>query len=586
MNKMILEILPNVIFRRIKKIMPSSIRMYFFWSLRHDFYLPPQAFGCNKKNYAKQKKYTFSKSIKFSILVPIYNTPKKFLMEMIGSVLFQTYENWELCLADGSDSEHKYVEQICTEISSKDNRIKYKKLEKNNGISENTNACISMASGDYISLFDHDDLLHPCALFETMRAICEKNADFVYTDELIFRSPKLHNIKSTNFKPDFAPDYFHSTNYLCHFSSFKKSLLNYAGNFDAKTDGSQDFDLFLRLSEHTNKIIHIPKCLYFWRASSSSTANGIQSKTYAINAGKVALENHFKRSHIEAAVTVYNDVLYKIDYSIINNPLVSIILINDKESDLEACISSIKNSTTYGNYELIIINTMDSIPINSYPAKTNKITQITLKEKNNYSEIYNLGYKKSTGEYIVFLKGNIQILSQNWIEEMLMYAQFKDVGAVGSKIYNMDRKLENTGTILGIKHFYGYAHNNLNNYGFRLSTVQNCSAIKADCMMLSREIFSELNLFDTDYHFSMFDIDLCLRLKKQNYRIIWTPHAELLYTNTSNSKINKHDKKVFIKKWKTEIDKPDPFYNQNLTNKMGKFCISGNIFTDAECPVI
>lgn len=586
MDKITLQILLNAIFRRIKKIMPSSIKMYFFWSLRHDFYLPPQAFGCKKKSYYLQKKYSFPKSIKFSILVPLYNTPKQFLMEMIGSVLFQTYENWELCLADGSDSEHKYVEQICKEISSKDNRIKYKKLENNNGISENTNACIDMSTGDYISLFDHDDLLHPCALFETMRAICEKNADFVYTDELIFNNSKLHNIKSTNFKPDFSPDYFHSTNYLCHFSSFKKSLLKYAGYLNEKTDGSQDFDLFLRLSEHTNKIVHIPKCLYFWRASSSSTANGIQSKTYAINAGKIALENHFKRSFIDATVSVYNNVLYKIDYSITNNPLVSIILINDEEADLGTCISSIKNTTSYGNYEIIVINTINSIPLNSYSIKTDKITQITLKEKYNYSEIYNLGYKKSKGEYIIFLKSNIKILSQNWIEEMLMYAQFKDVGAVGAKINNIDKKLKNTGIILGIKHFYGYAHNNLNDYGFRLSTVQNYSAIKADCMMISKETFSKSNLFDSGYHFSMFDIDLCLRLKKENYRIVWTPHTELVYTNTSNRKINKDDKKLFIKKWKTEIDKPDPYYNQNLTNKMEKFYISSNIFTNAECPLI
>ena len=252
---------------------------------------------------------------------------------------------------------------------------------------------------------------------------------------------------------------------------------------------------------------------------------------------------------------------------------------------METCISSINNTTSYENYEIIAINTMDSIPISSNSIKTNKITQITLKEKYNYSEIYNLGYKQSNGEYIVFLKSNTRIISQNWIEEMLMYAQQQDVGAVGAKIYNKAGKLENSGIILGIKHFYGYAYNNLNAYGFRLSTVQNYSAIKADCMMISRENFSKSNLFDNDYQLSMFDIDLCLRLKKKNYRIVWTPHAELVYTNTSNVKINKHDKKVFIEKWQTEINKSDPYYNQNLTNKMEKFCISGNIFTDAEYPL-
>ena len=220
----------RAIIKRIKKVtkiytiiqcLPTVYR-YLVWCTRKGFILPPAAFGCSRRKYIKQKEYTFPRKIKFSILVPLYNTPENFLKEMIGSVLFQTYENWELCLADGSDTQHSYVETICKQIAEKENRIKYKKLEHNGGISENTNACLEMVTGDYISLFDHDDLLHPSALFETMRAICEKDAEFVYTDEAIFQSPNLQKIQNTHFKPDFAPDYFFMGNYLCHFSSFKK----------------------------------------------------------------------------------------------------------------------------------------------------------------------------------------------------------------------------------------------------------------------------------------------------------------------------------------------------------------------------
>ena len=196
------------------------------WALRSGFTLSPAAFGCVKTTYRYQKRQQFASAPLFSILVPLYNTPEGFLKEMIASVLFQSYDNWELCLADGSDAAHSYVQTICMDIAAKDRRIRYKKLEKNGGISENTNACLEMATGDYISLFDHDDLLHPSALYETAKAICEKGADFVYTDEATFESPYLHKIIHTNFKPDFAPDYFHTNNYICHFSSPSISCLS------------------------------------------------------------------------------------------------------------------------------------------------------------------------------------------------------------------------------------------------------------------------------------------------------------------------------------------------------------------------
>lgn len=234
-KKIARKILPKKVKKALKILMNSGFRGLFkaikqhnekkkldgksrAWKKRHGFYINPFAFGVTDSAYRMQKNYDFPKKIKFSIIVPLYNTPKDFLQEMIGSVLFQTYENWELCLADGSNAEHKYVQKVCTKIAHKDKRIKYKKLSKNGGISENTNECTKMAIGDFISLLDHDDLLHPSALFETMKAICEKNADFVYTDEAVFKSPNLHEITWTDFKPDFAPDYFYSINYICHFT--------------------------------------------------------------------------------------------------------------------------------------------------------------------------------------------------------------------------------------------------------------------------------------------------------------------------------------------------------------------------------
>ena len=266
------------------------------WKNRHDFFISPKAFGLSEKFIRKSAKIEFPKNMTFSILVPLFNTPENFLKEMIASVLNQTYGKWELCLADGSDAEHGYVGKICEKIAKKDGRIKYRKLEKNGGISENTNECVKMATGDYISLFDHDDILHPCALSETIRAIRETGADFVYTDEAVFRSPDIHNISSATLKPDFVQEVFETCNYVCHFTSIKRSLFERVGFFRKEFDGAQDFDFFLRATEMAEKIEHIRKVLYFWRDSPASTAANAASKSYTSDAGRNALEAHFTRT--------------------------------------------------------------------------------------------------------------------------------------------------------------------------------------------------------------------------------------------------------------------------------------------------
>lgn len=520
----------SAIFKRIKKIKCTNIKRGYIWKKRNNFFLPIEAFGCTQENYSFQKSYKFHKQIKFSILVPLYNTPEQFLKEMIASVLFQTYENWELCLADGSDKEHSYIENICKKLINKDKRIKYLKLECNNGISENTNACIKMATGNYISLFDHDDLLHPYALFETMKAICEKNADFIYTDEAIFQSPHLHKIKSSCSKPDFAPDFFHSTNYLCHFSSFKKSLLDKTGLFNSKTDGAQDFDLFLRFSEHTNNIVHVPKCLYYWRASSSSTASGIQTKSYAIEAGKLALENHFKRGNIPVTVSVYNQVLYKISYLTQETPLVSIIILNENTKQLVRCIESIKSISSFSNYEIIIINTTHK----SYISKEEVIKTFTWKDFENHTAMYNFAAKKAHGDYIIFLDCHIKVKTANWIDEMLMFAKKNNTGAVGAKLLFKNNTILNNGYIQNINK---KALSVKNEYPFRDIAVQNYDAITAKCMMISKKLFFEYDGFSEKFEKEFYDVDLCLRLRKDNYLIVWTPFSELYICNKIKNKL-------------------------------------------------
>ena len=242
----------------------------------------------------------FPRDIKFSILVPLYNTPKKFLHEMIDSVTVQTYGNWELCLADGSDNEHAYVGEICRKYQSEDKRIVYKKLEKNEGISGNTNRCYEMATGNFIALFDHDDILHPSVLFEYMKVICEQDADYIYCDEATFKNGNINKMITLHFKSDYAIDTLRANNYICHFSAFSRELLEGTELFRTQFDGSQDHDMILRLTSRAKKVVHVPKLLYYWRSHKNSVASGISAKTYAIEAAKGAVADHLQRAGFEA----------------------------------------------------------------------------------------------------------------------------------------------------------------------------------------------------------------------------------------------------------------------------------------------
>lgn len=544
----------------------------------------------------QQKNTSFSKEIKFSIVVPIYNTPEKFLCEMINSCIDQTYENWELCLADGSDNEHDYVGKIIKNYIKKDKRIKYKKLDKNRGISENTNECIEMANGDYIALFDHDDLLHPSALFEYMKVICEKDADFIYCDELTFEG-SLDKVITMHFKPDYAIDNLRANNYICHFSVFKKSLIDEVGMFRKEFDGSQDHDMILRLTEKAQNIIHIPKVLYFWRSHPNSVAADINSKTYAIDAGKRAVKDHINRCGLNAVVESSRafPTIYRIKYEIVNTPKISIIIPNKNNKEvLEKCINSIINKSTYKDIEIIIVeNGSNENELFNYYEKLKTYNNIKVivydkQIKFNYSAINNFAVNYATGEQLIFMNNDIEVITETWIEEMLMYSQRKDVGAVGAKLYYPDDTIQHAGIILklGAHRCAGHGHyrcekNNLGYMG-RLYYAQNSSAVTAACLMMKKSIFQEIGGFDETFEVAFNDVDLCMRIRKAGYLIVWTPCAELYhYESISRGAEDTPEKQArfkgeverFQKRWKKELEEGDPYYNPNLTLESEDFSI-------------
>lgn len=539
-------------------------------------------FKISGRRRKKESATVFEKDIKFSIVVPLYNTPIKFLKQMIDSVTNQTYANWQLCLADGSDNQHNYVEEYVKSITDK--RICYKKLTENKGIADNTNECIAMADGDYIALFDHDDLLHPSALFEMMRAICDKDADFVYTDEVTFVG-RPNNITIYNFKPDFSPDTLRSYNYICHFTAFKRQLLDEVGGFNREYDGSQDYDLILRLTEKAKNVVHIPKALYFWRSHKASVASDVSAKPYVVESAKRALAAHLERvgfcGRVEDATV---PTTYKIQYDIVGEPLVSIIIPNkDHSDDLKKCLNSVYKKSTYKNFEIIVVenNSTEQKTFEYYKeaeAKYSNLKVITWEKGFNYSAINNFAVKESKGEYVLLLNNDIEIITDDWIEQMLMYAQRSDVGAVGAKLYYDDDTIQHAGVIVGLGGVAGHSHKGFarENPGYmaRAAIAQNLSACTAACLMMRKDVYKEVGGLDEGYAVAFNDIDFCMKIRKADYLIVFTPFAEFYhYESKSRGDEDTPEKRArfnseifrFQERWEKELKAGDPYYNPNLS---------------------
>lgn len=539
----------------------------------------------------RQEKTEFPRTILFSILVPVYNTPIRFLEAMIDSVRQQTYANWELCLADGSDGEHGEVGRFCREAVEKDPRIRYRKLEKNGGISENTNACIGMATGDYLALFDHDDILHPSALFEVMNAICEDDADFLYTDETTFHeTPK--DAFLPHFKPDYAPDTLRGNNYICHFTVFRKNLLEKTGGgFRSEFDGSQDYDLILRLTEQAEKIRHIPKILYYWRAHRDSVAESIGAKPYVIEAAHKAIREHLERIGLKGEVLDTRiPSIYRIRYAIEGEPLISILIPNkDHREDLKRCVDSIREKSTWKNWEIIVIenNSTDEETFRYYKEleEDPRIRVVRYEGSFNYSAVNNLGARESRGDYLLLLNNDTEIITPEWMEEMLMFAQREDVGAVGAKLYYPDGTIQHAGIGLGLLHLAGHYHRGFAGdqpgYMGRLCYAQNMSAVTAACMMIPRRVYEAAGGLDESYSVVFNDVDLCLRIRESGKLIVWTPFAELIHyeSKSRGSDEDTKEKLAFFKtetkrfqtKWNATLSRGDPYYNPNLTRNKEDF---------------
>ena len=587
--------------RMLKKLSPYTLQKGFrylkhygpkeFWIRLHERFEPEEipygpwyeAYVPDEQTLEKQRKQKFSQSPLISIAVPAYKTPGVFLRQMLDSVRTQTYGNWELCIANASPGEDE-MGKILREYAKKDPRIRWMDLKENLGISENTNAAFAMAQGEFVGLLDHDDLLAPNALYEVVKAINEtKDVDVVYTDEDKVTADLSEHFQP-HFKPDFNLDLLRSNNYICHFFVVRRSILAQTGGFRKEFDGAQDHDLIFRCTEQAREIAHVPEILYHWRTHRESTADNPASKMYAYDAGKRAIEAHLARMQVQGTVSHTPDYgFFRVKYPVQGSPLVSVIIPNKDETEtLRSCIRSLKENTTYKNFEILIIeNNSTTKEIFSYYKELSREENIRIfnwKKEFNYSAINNFGARKARGEYLLFLNNDIQVITPDWMEEMLGVCQREEVGAAGVKLIYPDNTIQHAGCVIGIGGIAGHMFVDMpaerSGYLHKASLLQDMSAVTAACMMIKRSVFQKVKGFTEELAVAFNDVDLCLKVRREGYLIVYDPYARLYHMESKTR--GAEDSEAKMRRFQTEIEymrchwldilkKGDPYYNKNLS---------------------
>lgn len=538
---------------------------------------------------------TFEKKPKISIILPVYNTDRRWLGKCIESVRAQYYTNWELCIADDNSTLYQ-VKQVLEEYKKYDSRIKVVYRKNNGHISASSNSALEIAVGEYVAFLDHDDLLAPFALFQMVKEINNHdNVDVVYSDE-----DKINRFEKRSkpfFKPDWSPDTLMSQNYICHFLMIKRSLVDEVGGFRIGYEGAQDHDLVLRCTEKTEHIYHVPEVLYHWRMIKSSTADNPKAKIYAFDAGRSAIESALARRNIKGSVVGGKTLgTYRVSYDIIGNPKVSILIpTKDHARDLKICIESILNKTKYNNFEIIIIdngskNKETFALLDNYKRLLkDRFVVLDLDVPFNYSYLNNEAVKKSTGDFVLLLNNDIQILTNNWLEKMLGYAQQDHIGAVGAKLYYKDGSVQHAGVVVGIGGVAGHSHKYYSGkstgYFDRLTIDSNYAGVTGACLLVEKSKFLAVKGLDAENLSIAFnDVDFCLKLVSSGYHNICLSQVECIhYESKSRGKEDTKEKQerfekevIFMKnKWGKYII-GDPYYNKNLTIEREDFSINRN----------
>lgn len=532
----------------------------------------------------KQRNTKFEYHPKFSIVVPLYKTPVVYLEKMVESVKKQTYDNWELCLSDGSGIDSP-LKNTLEKMAAQDGRIRVIYHEKPLQISENTNAAIEIATGDYIVFMDHDDELTAHALFECVKALNkDPSIDVLYSDEDKMTMDG-NRFFQPHFKPDFNIDLLCSVNYICHLFVVRRTLIDEVGMLRREYDGAQDYDFIFRCVEATDKICHIPKILYHWRCHEDSTSENPESKLYAFEAGKRVVQGHYDRQGIGATVEKGEHLgLYRTKYKLDEQPLISILIPNkDHIDDLKRCIDSIEQKSSYKNYEYIIIENNSTEPetfawYKKLESVNEKVKVVYYEGNFNYSKINNFGAAQASGEYLLLLNNDTEIINEDCVEELLGYCSRADVGIVGARMYYEDDTIQHAGVVIGFGGIAGHCFvmqpRDATGYCHRIICAQNYSAVTAACLMVKKSVFDEVGGLTEALAVAFNDIDFCLKVRKAGYLVVYNPYAELYHYESKSRGLEDTSEKVarfnqeiadFEKRWPDILKNGDPYYNPNLT---------------------
>ena len=531
-----------------------------------------------------QRKTKFSYAPKFSVVVPLYHTPAKFLKDLVRSMMYQSYANWELCLVNASP-EDVHLTSLLENWAMRDKRIRVIRLEKNLGIAQNTNSGIEASTGEFIAFLDHDDFLEPDALFCYVDALNkDKTIDVFYSDEDKTDEYAAHYFYP-HFKSDFNIDLLHANNYMCHFLAVRKSLVDTVGGLNEKFDGAQDYDFVLRLTENTKKIYHCPRILYHWRCSNQSTAASQGNKMYAIHAGKAALNAHYKRIGWNArAQEGAVDGWYQTKFTLKEEPLVSILIPNkDHTDDLDVCLNSFFERADYQNYEFIIIENNSVLPETfAYYEKIEKehdnVKVVYWEAGFNYSAINNFGFKFAKGDYIMLLNNDVELITPDIFQSMLGFCMRPEVGIVGAKLLYNDHTVQHAGVLVGAgglaDHVFKGIHEDDPGYMGRAISSQDVSAVTAACLLVKRSVYEEVGGLEEEFQVAFNDVDFCLKVRKAGYLIVYDADVKLFhYESKSRGMEDTTDR--FIRfgnemmllnsKWDILSTFVDPYYNPNLS---------------------
>ena len=526
-----------------------------------------------KLNSMRLEVRSFSSQHLISILTPVFDTPVPWLREAVESVLGQVYENWELLLIDDGSTDADLLRALPA-LPARDRRIRLVRLGSHQGISAALNRGLDLASGEWVTFLDHDDVLEADALFQNVKLLQESpELDLIYSDE-----DKLtdEGFESPILKPDWSPDFFLSCNYLCHMIFLRRDLVQEVGGFQSQFDGSQDYDLLLRVSERTERIHHIPRLLYHWRRSESSSSNDVRQKPGQLEASWRAIEAHLSRRGEQAHVAVdWRTHAFYVRRDLREVKKISVIIPSFRgSSSLERCLESLVCRTSYPNYEIVIVQMGQREKIAEAATKFSH-RMLHFADAVNDSAAKNYAVSQTDSPWLLFLDSNVEAIVPDWLTVMAEHVQRPETGAVGPRLISQADTVEHAGFVLGVNGiaqsaFRGFPaeHPGVNR---QLQMTRNYSAVSGACLLVRREVFQQIGGFDEQLTGALADIDLCLKMRDVGYLIVYTPLAKLMWNAESDSN-DARGEAVMRERWSHVLER-DPYYNPNLSRERADFSL-------------